>query len=60
MGGEGSGDVLMLSVEVKLGTSLWGAYGICEGGMANIRGHSEASQNTLDISRGGVLNKSDE
>ena len=26
----------------------------------NIRGHSEASQNTLDVSGGGVLSKSNE
>jgi len=33
MSKEGSGDVLMLPVETELGVSLWGACGVCEGGM---------------------------
>ena len=28
--------------------------------LASVRGHSEASQNTLDVSKEGVLSKSDE
>ena len=40
MGGEGSGNELMLLVEVKLDTSLWGAHEVCKEGMAKsyIRG----------------------
>ena len=35
MGGEGTSDVLKLSVGGgALGASLWGARGVCEGGMA--------------------------
>jgi len=35
VGGEGSRDVLKLSAgEGSLSASSWGAYGICEGGMA--------------------------
>jgi len=34
MGGEGSNDILMLSVRAKLGASLRGAYGVCKEGIA--------------------------
>jgi len=50
MGGEGSGDVLKLSAgEGSLSTSLWGAHGVCEGGMAKSYFWGPADRRALSV-----------
>ena len=51
MGGEGSGDILHLSVGGRsLGASSWGARGVCEGGMAKSYLWGPASEGALSAS----------
>jgi len=70
MGGEGSSDILMLLVRERLDAPWWEVHEVCKDSMAKsyigglevggVRGYLEATQNTLNISRRGVLSKSDE
>ena len=45
------------SLSIVLGSSIVNTVNLFTGNQGAIRGHSEASQNMLDYSRGGVLSK---